>query len=89
MKNFDSFELEPESNRLLACGIDEHGRPHKTPIFRLTSIGTAGDRVIACDINEQKFVLKTTGMDGAKKKLEELEAFIQKHFKNSPSFFMP
>jgi len=89
MKNFDRFELEPESNRLLACGIDEHGRPHKTPIFMLTSIRTEWDRVIACDNNEQEFVLKTTGKDDAKKKLEELQAFIQNPFKNSPSFFMP
>lgn len=89
MKNFDHIELDPEINRLLACGIDECGQPHKTPIFRLSSIATDENRVIVFDNDKPMFVLETSGKDAALQKLEELNAFVSRNFKFSPSCFKP
>lgn len=90
MKKFDYFELDPNSKRILACGIDEHGQTHKTPIFRLTSIATDEQRVIVYDNDKPKFVLETSGKDEALQKCEELTSFCNRHFKISPSCcYMP
>lgn len=88
MKNFDHIEFNHKSNRLLACGFDEYGQYHKTPIFRLSSICTEEDRVIVFDNHKSMFVLKTTGREETLEKLEELKAVIEKH-KKCASNYMP
>lgn len=85
MKEFDRFELDPNNNRILACCIDGY----KIPIFRLSSIATDQHRVIVYDNDQQMYVLETGGKDLALQKLQELTAFVKKHFKLSPSCFMP
>jgi hypothetical protein len=89
MKKFDHFELDPNNHRILACGTDEHEQSHKTPIFRLSSIATDEHRVIVYDNEKPMYVLETVEKDEALKKLEELTAFVNRHFRFSPSCFMP
>jgi len=89
MNIFVHFELDPNNKRILACGIDEHGQAHKTPIFRLSYIATDEHRVIVYDDGIPMFVLETSGKVEALQKLEELTSFCNRHFKISPSCYMP
>lgn len=85
MQKFDHFELDPSNNRILACGIESNN----TPIFRLSSIATDENRVIVFDNDKPMFVLEASGKDEALQKLEELNAFVSRNFKLSPSCFKP
>lgn len=88
MKHFDHFELDPNNGRILACGIDECGQAHKTPIFWLSRIDVDGNRVVVFDNNKPMFVLETKSNDEALQKKRDLCAFLNEHLQ-SLSFFMP
>ena len=79
MQNFDRIEFDLESNRLVACGANEHGWLHRTPIFRLSKIVTDNNKIIIYDNDVQMFVLETTGKEEVLKKFEEFKVFIQEH----------
>lgn len=81
MQEFEHFELDPNNNCILACG-----EAHKTPILWLSSISVCENCVIVYDNNKPTFFLETSGKDEALKKIEELKAFLNEHFKYSPSF---
>lgn len=85
MQKIDHFELDPNNNRILACGIESY----KTPIFWLSSIATDENRVIVYDNDKPMFVLEASGKEEALQKVEELNAFVTRHFKRSPSCFKP
>jgi hypothetical protein len=84
MRKFDHFELDPNNNRILACG-----ESHKTPIGLLTSIATDGNRVIVFDDDKAMFVFEANEKNAALQKIEELNAFVDRYSKVSPSCFKP
>lgn len=89
MKIFDHFELDSNNNRILACGIDERGEAHKTPILFLSEIHTKGNHVIVFDDGKPMFLFEASNEHEVIQKKQELTAFIKKNGRNSPSCFKP
>lgn len=85
MQKFDHFELDPNNNRILACDIESY----KVPILCLSLMKQDENRVVVYDNGKPMYVFEASGKDEALQKFEELNVFLNRHFKLSPSCFEP
>ena len=89
LPKFDFLKIEPDKEiinaRILACSSVED---KQTPIFRLTNVLLCDPYIVICDDDKYAFVYENKNKEQLKKKLEEINQFLEKH-KCSLSLFKP